>query len=320
MGEVFARLEIAAPGSGPRSFDIESGSITSIGRGANNSVLIEDGSVSRKHAIIDCEAGSDCYLTDAGSRNGTFLNGSRLAGRTRLRHGDRMKIGTVPVTFWLTKADDPSGDSFSADATMVLTAVGHVTVFVADIRDFTGLGRRLGETRLSDVVGTFMDLAGRALDKNGASAQKCIGDPIMAVWNHGPDRPSSEAIRSVLAGAARVFQIAASSQARFELDAPLQLGAGVNTGVAALGNLGSRVAADYTAMGDAVTKAFRFESATRGVNHELIAGKLTWECLDASLRSCFQPCRVTLKGYDEPEDAYGTSSGTLNACFPCSEK
>ena len=87
----------------------------------------------------------------------------------------------------------------------------------------------------------------------------------------------------------------------------------MNTGLAVLGNLGSRAASDYTALGDTINKAFRLESASKDIQHDLVIGKFTWECLSSDLQSCFHPCMVTLKGYEQPEVAYGTSGDSLDA-------
>jgi predicted component of type VI protein secretion system len=61
--------------------------------------LAWDERVSRVHAALDL-VGSDWTLVDDGlSRNGTFLNGERLAGRRRLRDGDTFVLGSTSVRF-----------------------------------------------------------------------------------------------------------------------------------------------------------------------------------------------------------------------------
>lgn len=312
MGEIVARLELASS-EGTRSIPIESGSICSIGRDAQNTIVLDDASVSRRHVMIDCQPAGDCYVIDSGSRNGTFLNGSRVGARARLNHGDRLKVGTVPATFWLAKSNQADVHRVGSNSTTLVTAMRHVTVLVADIRDFTGLARRLGEKLLSNVIGEYMRVAGEELDTAGATTQKYIGDAVMGVWDYGPDPPVTGAVGPALACAVRLIDIAGDSQKRFGLDFPLKIGAGMNTGLAVLGNLGSRAASDYTALGDTINKAFRLESASKEVQRDLMIGRSTWECLSSDLQSCFHPCMVTLKGYEQPEVAYGTSGDFLNA-------
>ena len=68
MGEIAARLEFASA-DGTRSIPIESGSVCSIGRDAQNTIVLDDASVSRRHVMIDCPSAGDCYAIDSGSRH-----------------------------------------------------------------------------------------------------------------------------------------------------------------------------------------------------------------------------------------------------------
>jgi ABC-type multidrug transport system ATPase subunit/pSer/pThr/pTyr-binding forkhead associated (FHA) protein len=69
------------------------GQTVSLGRAADNSVVLESASVSRHHARIDWVQGQP-QLTDLGSANGTFVNGARLEANvpTRLTPADRIMI------------------------------------------------------------------------------------------------------------------------------------------------------------------------------------------------------------------------------------
>jgi adenylate cyclase len=314
MADIVARLEMESV-DGTRSIPIELGSVCSIGRGTQNTIMLEDSSVSRKHAFVDCQSSSDCYVTDAGSRNGTFINDVRVAARTRLRHGDCLRIGEVPMKVLFADASQINAQSIVASPTLVITSARYVTVLVADIQDFTGLTRRVGERRVSDVIGEFTRLAGEELDRAGAATQKYIGDAVMGVWDHGSDPPRPENVMPALLSASRLFGIVAPFQQQFGLDDPVRIGAALNTGRAIVGNLGSRVTADYTAVGDTINKAFRLETASKQVRLDMVIGSSTWEFLSSDLQACFQPCVLSLKGYDQPEDAYGTSAVRLASCL-----
>ena len=69
-----------------------------IGRAAQSDVRINDLEISRQHAEI-AQEGERCWLADLGSRNGTFVNGERLANGQRhpLMNGDRVQIGQLVV-------------------------------------------------------------------------------------------------------------------------------------------------------------------------------------------------------------------------------
>ena len=68
---------------------------TTIGRGLQTDVRINDEGISRTHALVEADGGT-YYLSDAGSTNGTFANGSRVE-RHPLQEGDKIQIGASSV-------------------------------------------------------------------------------------------------------------------------------------------------------------------------------------------------------------------------------
>jgi hypothetical protein len=67
------------------------GSGISIGRAADNDIVIDDGFVSSHHARLVPPA----TLVDLDSTNGTLVNGRALQGRVRLRNGDQFQFGAT---------------------------------------------------------------------------------------------------------------------------------------------------------------------------------------------------------------------------------
>src|SRR4029077_11802249 len=81
--------------SGPRegtTVDINGDRVT-IGRVAENDIQLSDEKVSRHHAVIEVHEGRRIVLRDLGSRNGTFVDGQRLAGSCVLRGGEQLRFG-----------------------------------------------------------------------------------------------------------------------------------------------------------------------------------------------------------------------------------
>lgn len=68
---------------------------TTIGRGLQTDVRINDEGISRTHALVEADGGN-YYLSDAGSTNGTFANGSKVK-RHPLEEGDKIQIGASSV-------------------------------------------------------------------------------------------------------------------------------------------------------------------------------------------------------------------------------
>ena len=71
-----------------------------VGRGEHNElVLAWDAEVSRTHAQLERVGGDWTLLDDGLSRNGSFVNGDRVAGRRRLADGDVLRIGRTTLLF-----------------------------------------------------------------------------------------------------------------------------------------------------------------------------------------------------------------------------
>jgi predicted component of type VI protein secretion system len=79
----------------------------SIGRGTSNDVSLEwDTEVSRLHAELECIGGEWTVSDDGLSRNGTFVNGTRIAGRHRLRDSDVVRVGKALIAYRRPEAED----------------------------------------------------------------------------------------------------------------------------------------------------------------------------------------------------------------------
>ncbi len=66
--------------------------LNTIGRAAENDVVVDDTAISRRHFAILIHAVHGCELHDISSKNGTFLNEMRLNGPTPLNPGDHIRI------------------------------------------------------------------------------------------------------------------------------------------------------------------------------------------------------------------------------------
>lgn len=67
-----------------------------VGRGDDSDVRVQDAGISRRHARFVIDAGH-VVVEDLGSTNGTFVNGSRVAGRRVLADGDKLQFGTSTI-------------------------------------------------------------------------------------------------------------------------------------------------------------------------------------------------------------------------------
>ena len=77
-----------------------------LGRAATNSIILEDNSVSRSHAVLQFN-GQEYTLRDIGSRNGTFHNKRKIQGEVPVKHLDTIKVGIYTFRF-LTEPTEQS--------------------------------------------------------------------------------------------------------------------------------------------------------------------------------------------------------------------
>ncbi len=83
-----------AEGATERQHKLAAGA-TVIGRASTCDLVINDTSVSRRHAQVAVTDGT-CVVTDLGSRNGTYVNGDQIE-KTELRDGDRLIFGEIQL-------------------------------------------------------------------------------------------------------------------------------------------------------------------------------------------------------------------------------
>jgi adenylate cyclase len=291
----------ASEGPGVR-FDIALGDLCGIGRSDHNRIQLVDPLISREHAIIRRDTKGLCYLTDAGSSNGTSLNGLPVNAPTLLKHGDLIEIGSQQLTF-----HQPTGaiDSVEqAPGTQIAISLRLVTVLVVDVRGYTVLARELGEAKVSNLMADIFRTAGNLLNAKRSWSQKYIGDAIMGVWLEDQPMVEAEKLAGILEIVLELRALFAQLEKEYELERPLGFGAAVNTGSASIGNMGSAGLKDFTALGDAVNKAFRLESATRQLDCDLILGRSVLDLLVPRPPAERRPellC-TQLKGYDSPEE------------------
>jgi len=76
---------------GSKTYSLKIG-INTIGRAPDCDVIIEDGCISRRHCVILVHTGNHCEVHDVASKNGTYLNGTKLARPSPLQAGDEIQM------------------------------------------------------------------------------------------------------------------------------------------------------------------------------------------------------------------------------------
>jgi adenylate cyclase len=138
-----------------------------------------------------------------------------------------------------------------------------ISVLFSDIRGFATLSEGLDAQQLALLLNEYLTEMTRIIFRQQGTLDKYIGDAVMAFWGAPFENP-----RHAASGCAAALEMKARLEELRRQWArqkrPLfDIGIGLNTGVASVGNMGSELRYGYTAMGDAVNLASRVEGLTR---------------------------------------------------------
>jgi len=149
------------------------------------------------------------------------------------------------------------------------------TFLFTDVRGFTSMSESLPPEKVTYIMNKALTAQQDAVQKHGGMVDKYIGDAMMAIFNAPLDLEGHE--DAAINCAKDIEQNMAELNIELEAEGlpAVAIGVGINTGKAVIGNMGSSSRFDYTAIGDAVNTAARFESATKDVGVDLIIGEST---------------------------------------------
>ena len=154
-----------------------------------------------------------------------------------------------------------------------------VSIVFSDLRGFTPLGESFGDDvkGLTEVMNGYMDaITQPVLDADGMII-KYIGDASMHIHNAPIDDPH----HAKTAVATGLKMLKAVKQFSIELEAKgrpgVKMGAGINTGLGYIGEMGSTKRHSYDVLGDAVSTAARIESKCKEYGCVLLVGGATVE-------------------------------------------
>ncbi len=152
-----------------------------------------------------------------------------------------------------------------------------LTVMFTDVRGFSRIAERMDAQDLTRFMNRYLSPMSEIVLAHGGTLDKYIGDAIMAFWNAPlPDPAHGEhAARAALAMLAALPDLRAALAASCEGLPPIRCGIGLASGPCVVGNLGSRLRFDYSALGDDVNLAARLEALTRVYGVDILASEAT---------------------------------------------
>jgi len=174
-----------------------------------------------------------------------------------------------------------------------------IAVLFADLRQFTALAEHRLPYDVVFLLNRYCEVVGTSIERAGGVPNQFTGDGVMALFGvgTGPD----DGCRCALIAAQEIVRSlnALSQMLVEELDAPLQVGLGIHTGPAIVGQMGYGVAVYLTAVGDTVNVASRLQELTKQYDCQLVISEQVVRGADVD-GSRFPYHQVMVRNHAEP--------------------
>ena len=185
----------------------------------------------------------------------------------------------------------------------------NMTFLFCDIRGFTPISEQYkgNPEGLTKLINRFLTRMTDVIISNGGTIDKFMGDCIMAFWN----APIENKKHRELAVKSAIQMTIALAELNVQLQAEglpqINIGIGINTGDALVGNMGSEQRFDYSVIGDAVNLASRLESSSKTLKKTIVIGEDTRHTIETMYRFEYIDS-ITVKGKTESIKVYTITS------------
>ena len=184
-----------------------------------------------------------------------------------------------------------------------------MTFLFSDIRGFTPISEKYkgNPEGLTKLINRFLTRMTDVIIANGGTIDKFMGDCIMAFWNAPIENNKHRelAVKSALEMTVALKELNMHLQA--EGLPQINIGIGINTGEALVGNMGSEQRFDYSVIGDAVNLASRLESSSKTLGKTIVIGEDTRHTIETAYPFDYIDS-ITVKGKTEEIKVYTIKS------------
>ncbi len=152
-----------------------------------------------------------------------------------------------------------------------------ITIFFSDIRGFTTISEALGPEDLVKLLNEYLSAMTDIIIEYKGTIDKYMGDAIMAFWG-APVPLEDHAYYACVASLAQLDYLKVLQGKWKERNVPvIDIGLGLNSGPAVVGNMGSSHRMEYTCMGDTINLGSRLEGSNKMYGTNIIISEYTYE-------------------------------------------
>jgi adenylate cyclase len=153
----------------------------------------------------------------------------------------------------------------------------YITMLFSDIRGFTTLSEQVTPEQLVELLNEYFTPMTNIVLKNNGTLDKYIGDAIMALFNVPVNVEEHEYFGCLTALEMIESLDKLNNDFKKKGFPAIDIGIGLNTGYAVVGNMGTDTRFDYTAIGDSVNLASRLEGTNKFFGTRIIVSEFTYE-------------------------------------------
>lgn len=179
-----------------------------------------------------------------------------------------------------------------------------ITILFSDIRNFTSIAESLEPEKVSEILNEYFSQMIPIISRYNGIINKFVGDALLVVF--GDPIPDERHPENAVFCAVEMLKKVDELQDKWirEGKPKLEIGIGINTGVAFVGNIGSEERLEYTVIGDTVNVASRIEAYNRLYGTRLLISESTYGRVKKNITDVIKITSVPIKGKSENIDIY----------------
>jgi adenylate cyclase len=151
-----------------------------------------------------------------------------------------------------------------------------LTVLFADIRESTRIAQKLAPDRFAALLNDVLGAMTGVLFGHGGMLDKFTGDGFLAIFG-APLPQQDHALRACRAALDMLGALAAVRERWADLETPIEVGIGINSGPMIIGNMGSAERFTYTVIGDEAHLGARLEAANKDFRTRILISEATFQ-------------------------------------------
>ncbi len=240
------------------------------------------------------EAGADDFITKPINPHTLKVRlGGRLQKTATLREQERVRAN---LSRYVSHRTQTLVEAYSITGLLPTPEAQEVCVLFSDVRGFTQLSEDIEPNTLFNTLSTQLGMQVDCIYRHGGYLDKFASDGIMAIFD------SDERVVEACECALEIMQIT-RSKSLFDSTRALQLGIGIHSGMALIGNIGSDQHLDYSVIGETVNLAARL-CGCAGPMSIVVSEEVRREAFKHPRLLFTVPRQVSIRGLKHPMTIY----------------